>query len=214
MTRTTKIAGNPKKAKALPDLTAPPAAPTNGPDREEALFMMGQFLAAEQVLRDARNARKRLRNQAKLRGFELEQFDRALAVREQRDDDTTLEQLKTFKRYCEYLGLPVGTQLQFFNDGKRKRPAFSEESLQKKAYDEGYELGVMGKNPDHQAYPGMTPEGNEHLRGWNDGQKVNFDKFGKLNADMAAVDAERAKKAAKKKAADETPAEDEKETKH
>lgn len=207
MARTAKIEANPKKGAALPDLSA--AAASNGPDREEALFMMGQFLSADALVRDARNARKRLRNQAKLRGFDLEQFDLAIAERE-REDGTTLDNLKTFKRYCEFLGLPVGSQLQFFSDGETT--AFSEEALLKRAHDEGYELGVMGKNPDDQAYPPMSPEGQKHAKGWHEGQKVLLDKFAKLSADMAALDADKAKKAAKKKAAAEDGTDEE--TKH
>lgn len=193
MAQTAKIPTS--RGKVLPDMTAPqPGA--NGPGRDEVLFMMGQFLAAQAAIKVAQNANKRLRAQAKLRGFNLAQFDLAIAERE-RDDGTTIDNLKEFKRYCEFMGLPVGSQISLFDDPQTKSE-FSEEALLKRAYDEGYELGVMGRNPDEQAYPPMTPEGQEHLKGLNAGKQVNNEKFIKLNEDLAAADAAKAAKKAKK----------------
>lgn len=193
MAQTAKIPTS--SGKILPDMTAPQPG-TNGPGRDEVLFMMGQFLAAQAAIKVAQNANKRLRSQAKLRGFNLEQFDRAIAERE-RDDGTTVDNLKDFKRYCEFMGLPIGSQITLFDD-PQAGTAFSEEQLLKRAYDEGYELGVMGKNADDQAYPPMTPEGNEHARGYNAGKDVNNEKFIKLNEDLAAADAAKSAKKAKK----------------
>lgn len=194
MAQTAKIPTS--RGKVLPDLTAP-QPDTNGPGRDEVLFMMGQFLAAQSAIKAAQNANKRLRSQAKLRGFNLEQFDRAIAERE-RDDGTTVDNLKDFKRYCEFMGLPVGSQITLFDD-PQSGTAFSEEQLLQRAYEEGYELGVMGKNADEQAYPPMTPEGQEHMAGWHQGQKVCLDKFVKLNEDLAAADAAKTAKKTKKK---------------
>lgn len=183
------------KGKTLPDQTAPIAGATNGPDREEALFMMGQFLASKAKIKEARNADTRLRNQAKLRGFDLEQFDRAIAERE-REDGTTLDNLLTFKRYCMFLGLPIGSQLELLANPASN--GHSQEDINERAHDDGYELGLMGKNADEQAYPPMTPEGQEHMRGWHAGQEVLLEKFKDLNAKMEAADvAAAAKKKAK-----------------
>lgn len=193
MAQTAKIPTS--RGKVLPDMTAPQPG-TNGPGRDEVLFMMGQFLAAQSAIKVAQNANKRLRAQAKLRGFNLEQFDRAIAERE-RDDGTTVENLKEFKRYCEFMGLPIGSQITLFDD-PQTGGAFSEEQLLKRAYEEGYELGVMGRPADEQAYPPMTPEGNEHARGYNAGKDVNNQKFIKLNEDLAAADAAKSAKKAKK----------------
>lgn len=194
MAQTAKIPTS--RGKVLPDMTAPQPG-DNGPGRDEVLFMMGQFLAAKAAMKVAQNANKRLRAQAKLRGFNLEQFDRAIEERE-REDGTTLENLKVFKRYCEFLGLPVGSQISLFDDPQGSTE-FSEEALLKRAHSEGYELGVMGKNADEQAYPPMTPEGQEHLKGWNAGQDVLKAKFAKLNEDLAAADTAKTAKKTKKK---------------
>jgi hypothetical protein len=200
-----------KKSAALPDVSAAKEG-GNGPDRDEALFMMGQFLAADAKVKEARDGRKRLRNQAKLRGFDLEQFDLAIAERE-REDGTTLDNLKLFKRYCEFLGLPIGSQLKLFNS-PAEGDGFSQQSVNERARQAGYELGVMAKDPDEQAYPPMTPEGQEHMAGWHEGHKVNLDKFQRLNVELAAADEAKKAKAAKK--AEKYPREDirDDETKH
>lgn len=67
-------------------------------------------------------------------------------------------------------------------------------------YGERRERGLMGQNPDDQKWLPMTPEGQEHLRGWNDGQAVLMAKFRDIETGM--TEAEKAeKKEAEAKAA-------------
>lgn len=193
MVKTARIEEPIGKSNPLPDLSV---TATNGPDREEFLFMVGQIAKADEGMESARKHRKTIRSQAKLRGFELEQMDRAIEERN-RDDNTTVEGLKVFKRYCEFLNLPIGSQISLFDAPQSN--GFSQETILKHAYDDGYERGIMGKNPDDQAYPGMSEEGQSHLAGWNAGQAVNLAKFTKLSDDLNAAEA---KKVAKKLKAD------------
>lgn len=159
--------------------------------------MVGQIARANEALKAARDAKKKLRSHFKLRGVDLEQMDLAIAEKE-REDGTTVDNLRTFKRYCEFLGLPIGSQMQLFDSPQGN--GVSHETILKKAHSDGYERGVMGKNLDTQAYPEMTPEGQEHMRGWNEGRKVNLDKFTRLSEAMAASEKEKAEKKAAKKA--------------
>lgn len=213
MARTAKIQADPRKENPLPDLSA--ASPkTNEPTRDDALFMMGQFAIAQAKLKEAQNSRKRIRQRAKNMGFDLEQFDLAIAERE-RQDGTTLDNLRTFQRYCQFFDLPIGSQFELF-DKPNNGGGASQQSANEKAYREGYELGVMAKDPDEQAYPPMTPEGQEHMRGWHDGQKVNTDKLAKQSEEFAAEEAAKKQKALGKKIKDQVAADDagEAETKH
>lgn len=220
MPETASLSENPKKRSAKPDLRSKaPTVGDNGPDRDDILFFAGQFRQADEKVKEARTNRKRIRQQAKLRGIEVEVLDHVMAVADE-EDGTTINKMRTFKRYAEFMGLPAGAQLDFFDsaaDGKAK----SRESVLQKAHREGYERGIQGINPDEQAYPPMTDEGQEHLKGWHEGQDVLKAKFLKLNEEAAAAEAA---KAAKKKGkakdaeangeAEPAPAEAAGETKH
>lgn len=192
MAKTAKVELDKRKEKPLPDLSAGKDA-DNAPTREDALFMMGQFIAAKEKIKEAQRANKRLRRRATNMGFNLTEFDRAIAEREH-EDNTTLDNLRDFKRYCEFFGLPIGTQLDFLDKPKAARNGKIEERARK----DGYERGVMGKSPDEQAYPPMTAEGQAHMEGWHSGQRINLDKFAKLSEEFSAEEAARKAKAAKK----------------
>lgn len=165
-------------ARVLPDTSI-----GNGPSRDDLLFFMGQFRSADAKIAEARAVRKRIRSRAKLLGIDLQQFDLAIAQFD-REENTTLDQLRTFKRYCELLDLPIGAQMQLFDMPESNAP--SQEGLLKKAYQQGYDNGLLGKNPDEQAYPPMTPEGQEHLKGWNDAQAVLLSKLKVLDEEPEA----------------------------
>lgn len=178
MAETARLTDPLEGARVLPDKTI-----GNGPTRDDLLFFMGQFRSADAKIAEAKAIRKRIRSHAKLLGIDLQQFD--LAIHQfDLEDDTTLDQLKTFKRYCEMLELPIGSQMQLFDTPNSEAP--SQEGLLKKAYQQGYDNGLLGKNPDEQAYPPMTPEGQEHLKGWNDAQAVLLSKLKVLDEEPEA----------------------------
>lgn len=185
-----------------PDLTKSATVGSNsGPTREEGLFFAGQIDAADEKVKAAQKFRKSVRSQAKLAGIDLEQLDKARKERD-REDGTTLNQLRSFQTYCGWFGLPLGQQMQLF-DMPQKKGAHSQEAVLKKARDSGYERGLMGLQPDEQAYPPMTPEGQEHAAGWGEGQKINHEKFLRLNEKISEQEAAKAAKRAAKKAAGE-----------
>lgn len=191
MARTAKIEPDKRKEKPLPDLSA--GTQSNEPTRDDALFMMGQFIAAKDKIKEAQRLNKRIRQRAKNMGFNLTEFDRAIVERE-RQDTTTLDNLRDFKKYCEFFDLPIGYQFDLLDKPKAAKNG----DVEARAERDGYERGIMGKSPDDQAYPPMTPEGQAHMKGWHSGQKVNLDKFVKLNEEFAAEEAAKKAKAAKK----------------
>lgn len=191
MPETARIS-DPAKDKVLPDLSG--RVGDNGPDRDEYLFLVGRMLDAEAKLAEARDHRKKMRQAAKLRGLDLQIVDLVEKMREE-EDDTHFTRFKTIQRYAQYRNLPIGFQMKLFDEGFGGP---SEQDLHQKAYESGRELGILGKNPDDQAYPPVLPEGQEHMRGWHDGQKVLHEKFLKLNADADAPEEKPAKKRGRK----------------
>lgn len=188
------------KPKVLQDITDKPAAGIgdNGVSRDTCLFFVGQLKAADKILADARAERKKLRSTMKLQGIDLEILDKVLSLQKQ-EDTTNLLQQKTLKRYAEFLGMPLGSQMQLF-DSPQSGVSFSQEAILKKAYDEGRERGLMGQNPDYQAYPEISPEGQEHTRGWNEGQESLASRIKDLKSIQAAEEKARAAKRAAKNA--------------
>lgn len=193
--RTAKIEEPAAKSSPLPDLSAS----ANGPSREDLLFFVGQFKSVDEKIAETKTMRKKIRQQATLRGIKLDVLDRVIDEMA-REDSTTLENLRDFQTYSKLLMVPIGFQMQLFDSPSQPGP--SVEALNARAKREGYELGIQGLNPDEQKWLPMSPEGQAHVAGWNDGQQVLRDKFVKLNADMAAAEAEKAKKKAKKDQAD------------
>ena len=189
--------------KAKPDLSAKPASGSNGPTRDDGLFMLGQFIAYQKAI-DAANALKRhTRSRAKNMGLNLKQFDAAIAERE-REDGTTFGNFQDFKKYAEWFDLPIAKQIHVSD----KPAAEDAEDLMKKAYQDGYDRGVMALDPDWQAYPKGTQESESHLQGIVAGQKVNLEKFEAHNAQMAQMQEQEDKVKAKQKAAKKKAAED------
>lgn len=177
----------------------------NGPAKEDFLFFVGQFKKADKRVADERAARKRLRQRAQNAGVNLDMADRAIAELD-RDEGTTLSNLRDLQRYLEFLNLPVAHQMSFFDSpaaGKRRQ----EEDVLMRAYNEGKSRGVMGIDPDEMAYPPLTKEGMRHAEGWGDGQAINLAKLAEnseaMEAERKAEEKAAADKIAKKKAAAE-----------
>lgn len=185
------------KDKILPDLTRTPQDTSNGPDRDQFLISIGHHAKLKEAEKAAKTATKKFRQYLTNNGFNLKAFD--LAIEEMdKEDGTTLDNLRDLKRYFEFLDLPIGHQFSFLDSASPavKPPA----DVMAQAFLEGRERGLMGQNPDDQKWLPMTPEGQEHLRGWNDGQAVLMAKFRDIETGM--TEAEKAeKKEAEAKAA-------------
>lgn len=201
------------EGRTLPDLTAPKQeAASNGPDRDEFLFSIGHQKKLQQAIDDARAVLKKFRSHLKIRGFNLAMMDMAIDEQE-REDGTTISNMRDLKRYYEFMGLPIGHQFTLFD---APQAANANGDLMAKAFTEGRERGVKGEFPDEQKWLPVTPEGQEHQRGWAEGQAVHLAKFKSLTDALAeadkAAEAKAAKRAAKKaKAAAEAEEPDEEE---
>jgi hypothetical protein len=198
MPRTARIEEPIGKSSPLPDISQ--QVNSNGPDQWEVLFAIGQLNSANDRLKEAQTLRKRCRSALKLRGHSLDALDWGIKEKGL-DDGTTLAKWKERQRVAQFMGLPIGAQVTFFETPQGN--GLSQQSVNDKAFNDGKERGVMGLNPDDQAYPPLTPEGSEHRRGWNEGQDILKVRFTKMNADMAAAEAAKAAKNAKKNGADD-----------
>jgi hypothetical protein len=186
------------EGRTLPDLNAPDkAAPSNGPDRDEFLFAIGQQNKLRKEVDDAKQKLKKLRQHLKLRNFNLKMMDMAIDEAD-REDGTTIANMRDLKRYYEFMGLPIGHQFSLFDS-----PASNgngADDLMKRAFNDGYERGVKGQAPDEQKWLPVSPEGQEHQRGWNDGQAVHLSKLKQLEVSLSEADKLAEAKAAKKAA--------------
>lgn len=201
MTRTARLKEH--EGRTLPDLTAPKQeAASNGPDRDEFLFSIGHQKKLQQTIDDAKLMMKKFRNSLKLRGFNLKMMD--LAIEEaDREDGTTISNMRDLKRYYEFMNLPIGHQFALFDTPQAANAnASTDADLMAKAFAEGRERGVKGEFPDEQKWLPVSPEGQEHQRGWNEGQAVHLAKFKSLNEAMAEADKLATAKAARKAAKD------------
>lgn len=198
------------EGRTLPDLTTPPQpSASNGPDRDEFLFSIGHQRKLQQAIDEAKAVLKKFRNNLKLRGFNLAMMDAAIDEAE-REDSTTISNMRELKRYYEFMGLPIGHQFTLFD---APQEANSNGYLMAKAFAEGRDRGVRGEFPDEQKWLPVTPEGQEHQRGWQEGQQVHLAKFKTLEQSLAEAEklaqAKAAKKAAKAKAKAEAEEDDE-----
>ena len=201
---TAKIEHLPTGAR-LPDLTNA-GADSNGPGLDEFLFMVGQLAKAEADVKTTRNARKKLRQHFINRGVNLAMMQAAIEELD-KEEGTTLSNLRDLKRYLEFLGLPIGYQLLLV-DQPQAAANGNAGSDEARAFAEGRNRGIRGLNPDEDKWLPVTPEGQAHLAGWNEGQAVNLAKFRDLHdgmtmaekqaaADKAAKDKKKAERAAK-----------------
>lgn len=211
MPRTAKIEHH---SNVLPDLTAEQSG-HNGPTREDFLFFCGRLAAADKDIKEAKDRRKKLRQFFQNQGVNLRMMDEAIAERG-REDGTTVSNLRDMKRYCEYLGLPIGKQFDLFDQPVTAGNVDTEAA----AYDEGKELGIKGLNPDTQKWLPTTPEGQAHQNGWADGQAILLSKIQTLSdglqeaerqaeAEKAEKERKKAERAAKRAAKAAIPSDDE-----
>lgn len=196
MVKTAQIKEPEGKRHPLPDLSK---LVSNGPGREDTLFAVGQLKRVDAELELAKAKRKKLRNFLKIQGHSLDSLDWNISE-ERRRDGTETAKWRERVRVAQFMNLPIGTQVSFIENPAAA--AAPNEDAMKRAYDEGFELGIKGEFPDEQKWIPLTVEGGQHRSGWDDAQKTYRDKFEALNA--AIVDNEKQdeqKRAAKVKKA-------------
>lgn len=164
-------------------------------DRDQFLFLRGQLMLADQEMAEVRNKRKKLRQHLENNGIALEELDDANRFADM-ESDTVLAKIQRQIQYAQWMGLPIGHQVSFFDSAAV--PPAPASSLLQMAYDDGYRLGLVGQNVDKQKWLPLSPEGMRHIEGWDDGQGVLKQKFIDLNEKMAAADVAKAEAAAEK----------------
>ena len=185
-----------KKPQTKPDLTKQPAA--NGPSDDMVLVFAGKIMEQEALVRMQRNKLKTINQQAKNAGITLKRLERAKVAAEGDGLEGLIKEFNETARYTGILmGTPLGEQMEFFANPTNKKGG-SQEDLMYAAFHKGRVLGLLNKDLDEQAYPSNTDIGQEHLRGWTEGdeQRKLQDKLVE-NSEVAAAEAKR--KAAKKK---------------
>lgn len=190
------VANLASQAKA-PDRVHPDLSkkPNRFPASDTVLMLAGKLAEAEANCKAANKAKKTLRKQLENAGQGMEAFDTFKKVI---DHDDPAEALVKFMDEMFHLAetfymLPKGTQVDFFTGPK------NQEDILQKARQMGYMRGIMGQNPDEQAYPPNTNAGQEHMAGWYEGQE-------KLQKEFVSFNERVAKEAAEKKTADEAKA--------
>jgi hypothetical protein len=178
---------------------APVPPPNQFPDFDTILYFAGRLAITGKAKREASKAHDMVRKQFKNGGVTLKVFDTVSGIIETSGIDGLMDFLKEFDHIAKAYNAPPNTQLKFF-DGPTAVLSLAEQAKKR-----GHMLGVMGANPDTQAYPENTDLGREHLAGWHDGQKVQQERFLSINEKQrqeeaekkAAADAEAKKKADK-----------------
>lgn len=194
------------KDKAKPDLTKVhvlhPKAPANGPSDDMVLIFAGKIIEQNAILKAGRNKLKSIRQQAKNAGVGLDRLERAQRFADGNGIEALIAEYQETMRYTGILlGAPIGEQLEFFASGNKSG---SQEDLVYAAFHKGRTRALLGQEPDSQAYPPTTDLGQEHLKGWNDGdQQRHLQEKLTENSEAAAAEekrkADEAKKAKKDK---------------
>lgn len=196
---------HPISGKQIPDLTKTSGDGTNRPDQIETLFAIGQIEAKQAAIDVAKKAMKELRNALVLRGHSLKALDVNIKARE-KEDKTTEDEMREIVRVARFMGLPYGFQVNFLDE--QDGAAMPAASTLKMAFDDGFNRGITGKDTDDQKWMPMTPEGQEHQKGWVEGQSTLQVKLRDLHdgmtmaekqaaADKAAKEKKKAERAAK-----------------
>lgn len=176
-------------------------AHNDGPSDDVILVFAGELISVRADKAALNKVEKKIKQRMTNAGITVAEMDEAIKLTEI-GPDAVAERFKKLLRYSRVLGAPIGTQLSFFTDPDQKAPAYEDEL--KKAYDWGRTLSLLGKGPDEQMYPPNTPLGQEHLKGWNDGQKVRHEQLMRNSEEEAArvkkLDEEKKAKAAAKDA--------------
>ena len=173
------------RRKVLKDETAKPAelAKSNGPDPDTVLMWHG-LLKADQAAVDA--AKKRLAKRWKLAindGIVREDLQRALKLGDMAPEQA-FEKVQREQFYAKVLGLPIGHQMSLFDVPQSAIPTHGE--MSERAKKSGYARGLMGENPDGDAYPAGHDHHQAHMEGWHAGQAVLLDRIKPIEIAMSS----------------------------
>ena len=112
-----------------------------------------------------------------------------------------LKFLSTYKQYSDWMQAP-GQQISLFDIPNSALLTHAER--EEKARRAGYTAGLMGKDPDKQAYPVDHECHQAHMEGWHAGQAILLERIQPIEISINSEDAPK-----KPAVADEKPAETE-----
>lgn len=163
------------KDNALPDKTH------NLPTQEEFLQYVARHVVLENEINKLKKKKTLMRREMKNAGIDCQTFD---AVRKLHaiGDEAIEDQMRQLTRYMQYMNLPIGTQMGFFDE----QPQEQTTDVVAKALKEGKVAGMMGGNMDDNPHELNTDAGQEWQKGYNEGQAVLKQQLLDHNASLAA----------------------------
>lgn len=147
----------------------------NGPDEATFLGHVRACIAADEALANAKSARSAVRKRAKADGIELKQLDAVVTMSDWSPAEVR-DHFATRQRYALWLGLPLGTQVDLFeNVPEAAKPALDWRAM-------GYVAATTGKGA-HGKAPDNCPADcvQEWLTGWHEGQAKIGGELGPVN---------------------------------
>ena len=158
-------------------LTAGPGH--NAPD-EEATFLrhVRAIARANSALEEAKAARQAVRKLAKADGIELKQLDAVLVMTDWEPGEIR-DHFAIRSRYALWLGLPIGTQLDFFD----AVPLAAREEIDWEA--RGFAAALVNRGAYADEIPADCPP--DRIQAWQTGVNKAHDKIAWAMADAGAV---------------------------
>lgn len=170
--------------------------PNSLPDHDAILFHAGRMAETFKAKQVATKAHTKARTLFKNTGITMRIFDLVEDLSQQDDPKAAID--KFVREMVHVAGafaiVPAATQIDLFNGVN------SAVEARDKAFADGRVRGIMGLALDEQAYHTNTDLGQEHLRGWDEGQKVLRDRFVAMNEMIREQDAAAQAKADEKAA--------------
>lgn len=158
------------RRKVHQDKTVKEAKPgSNMADAETVLVFLGKIASEEAKVAAAKKRLNKVWKLAINSGIVRKDLELVRKFADQ-DADTVLGTLQRIKQYAQWLDVPIGSQLSIFEIPSSS--ILSSDELAERAYRAGYVAGIMGKNPDFEAYPVGHEHNQRHAEGWHDGQAV------------------------------------------
>jgi ribosome modulation factor len=170
------------RRKVLPDKTPKEAKPgSNGVDADTVLVFLGKIASEEAKVAAAKKRLNKVWKLAINAGIVRKDLELVRKFADQ-DADTVLATLQRIKQYAAWLDVPIGSQMSLFEIPSSS--ILSSDELAERAYRAGYVAGLMGKDPDKEAYPTDHDHHQRHMEGWHAGQKVLLDRIQPIDIAM------------------------------
>lgn len=163
-----------KQLKNIVDGESPPTGEnsqaTNETSQDLFLNFVGRQRDLDNQIKGLKKKKNLLRREMKNSGIQLAEMDLVLKMTEVENDEINLASAKAIKRYSEFMGLPIGTQMDFL-DNIAEPDLKNTEELEKRAYASGRRSGGLGENQDENPYDEGSAQGQKWLEGYQFAQE-------------------------------------------